>query len=187
MATISEVKRAKFTHYFHAMDTTGDGYIREEDYLAAADRVIAVLEVDPGAELAQRLKAGYLRNWAAIAQADTDGDHAVTVDEWVEMFQRLSMDAAQFEGTVVERGQLIMQLFDRDRDSRISLDDWQLFFRTIGVPETDYRTAFEKLDRSGNGYLTFDEITEAGREFFSSDDPDARGNWLYGDFTQSMN
>lgn len=179
---ISDVKRAKFTHYFHAMDSTGDGLIREEDYLAAADRVISVLEVDPRAELARMLKAGYARNWSAIAQADADGDHAVTVDEWVDLFYRLAMDEAQFESVVVERGQVIMQLFDRDQDSRISLDDWQLFFRTVGIPENDYQTAFEKLDRSGNGYLSFEEITEAGREFFGSDDPEARGNWLYGDY-----
>lgn len=183
---ISDVKRAKFTHYFHAMDTTGDGLIREEDYLAAADRVISVLEIDPQAQLAQMLKAGYLRNWDAIAQADSDGDHAVTVDEWVNLFDQLGMDEARFESIVVERGQVIMQLFDRDQDSRISLDDWRLFFRTVGVPETDYQTAFQKLDRSGNGYLTFDEITAAGREFFASDDPEARGNWLYGDYTAQL-
>jgi len=111
----------------------------------------------------------------AIAQADSDGDHAVTVDEWVDLFYKLGMDEAQFESVVVERGQTIMQLFDRDHDSHISLEDWRLFFRTVGVPEADYQTAFQKLDRSGNGYLTFDEITAAGRE--------ARGNWLYGDYT----
>lgn len=183
---ISDVRRAKFTHYFHAMDATGDGLIREDDYLAAADRVISVLEMDPAAELAQRLKAGYVRNWEAIAMADADGDHAVTVDEWVDLFYRLATDEAQFESIVVERGHVIMQLFDRDHDSRISLDDWRLFFRTVGVPQTDYQTAFEKLDRSGNGYLTFDEITAAGREFFGSDDPEARGNWLYGDYTGQL-
>jgi Ca2+-binding EF-hand superfamily protein len=183
---ISDVKRAKFTHYFHAMDTTGDGLIRQQDYLAAADRVISVLEIDPGSEPAQMLKAGYVRNWEAIAQADSDGDHAVTVDEWVDLFYKLGTNEEQFESIVVERGNVIMQLFDRDRDNRISQDDWQLFFRTVGVPEADFQTAFRRLDRNGNGYLTFEEITTAGREFFGSDDPDAPGNWLYGDYTSAL-
>jgi hypothetical protein len=121
---ISDTKRAKFTHYFHAMDATGDGLIREHDYLAAADRVISVLEIDPKSEPAQMLKAGYARNWMAIAQADSDGDSAVTVDEWVDLFNKLSMDAEQFEAVVVERGRVIMQLFDRDHDNRILQDEF---------------------------------------------------------------
>jgi Ca2+-binding EF-hand superfamily protein len=87
---------------------------------------------------------------------------------------------------MVERGRVIMQLFDRDRDNRISLEDWQLFWRTIGTAEADFETAFQKLDRNGNGYLTFDEIIAAGQEFFTSDDPEARGNWLYGDYTKYL-
>ena len=53
---ISELKRAKFTHYFHAMDTTGDGLIREADDRAAADCVISVLKIDAQSADAQALK-----------------------------------------------------------------------------------------------------------------------------------
>jgi Ca2+-binding EF-hand superfamily protein len=183
---VSDVKRAKLTHYFHTMDATGDGLIKEQDILAGADRVISVLEIDPASEPAQQLKAGYLRNWESIAEADGDGDQAVTMDEWIEYYDRLAMDQAQFDSTMVERGRVIMQLFDRDRDNRISLEDWQLFWRTIGTAEADFETAFQKLDRNGNGYLTFDEIIAAGQEFFTSDDPEARGNWLYGDYTKYL-
>jgi Ca2+-binding EF-hand superfamily protein len=183
---ISDLKRAKFTHYFHAMDTTGDGLIREADYLAAADRVIAVLGMDAQSEDAQALKASYRRLWDNIEQADSDGDHAVTVDEWVDLQNRLAADTRQFESVVLDRGYVIMRIFDRDHDSRITLDDWQLFFRTTGVAEEHFATAFHKLDRDGNGYLTIDEIAAAGREFFGSDDPDAPGNWLYGDYTKYL-
>jgi Ca2+-binding EF-hand superfamily protein len=79
-----------------------------------------------------------------------------------------------------------MRIFDRDHDGRINLDDWQLFFRTTGVAEEHFATAFDKLDRDGNGYLTIDEIAAAGREFYGSDDPDAPGNWLYGDYTRYL-
>lgn len=184
---ISDLKRAKLTHYFRAMDVTGDGLIREADYLAAADRVISVLEMDPESGDAQALKAGYERLWKTIEQADADGDHAVTVDEWVDLHYRLSLDTEQFEAVIVERGQVIIRIFDRDHDDRISLDDWQLFFRTIGFSEENFETAFRKLDRNANGYLTVDEIVSAGREFFASDDPDAPGNWLYGDYTGELN
>ena len=158
----------------------------EQDILAGADRVISVLEIDPESEPARQLKAGYLRNWNSIEAADTDGDHAVTLDEWVDYYAQLATDEGQFDATMVERGRVIMQLFDRDRDNRISRDDWHLFWRTIGTAEAEHQTAFEKLDRDGTGYLTFEEIIAAGKEFFTSDDPDARGNWLYGDYTRYL-
>jgi Ca2+-binding EF-hand superfamily protein len=168
------------------MDTTGDGLIREEDYLAAADRVISVLEMDPASADAQALKAGQQRLWSTIEQADGDGDHAVNEQEWVDLHYNLAMDTERFEAIVVERGHVIMRIFDRDNDGRISQDDWQLFFRTIGMSEENFGNAFQKLDRDSTGYLTIDEIAAAGREFFGSDDPDAPGNWLYGDYTKYL-
>jgi len=83
---ISDVKRAKFTHYFHVTDTSGDGLITKHDYLLAADRVVEVLKMDPESQPAQMLKAGYARYWDAIAIADTDGDDAVSLEEWIEHF-----------------------------------------------------------------------------------------------------
>ena len=115
------------------MDTTGDGLIREADYLAAADRVISVLEMDAQSEDAQALKASYRRLWDTIEQADSDGDHVVTVDEWVDLQNKLAADTKQFEAVHVDRGKVIMRIFDRDHDGRITLDDWHLFFRTTGV------------------------------------------------------
>jgi hypothetical protein len=41
--------------------------------------------------------------------------------------------------------------------------------------------ALRKLDTSGDGTLTVDELVAAARDFYLSDEPDAVGNWLFGD------
>ena len=46
--------------------------------------------------------------------------------------------------------------------------------------------AFQKLDDEDKGYLTRQEFLEAVTEFHLSDDPDARGNWLFGPYQEAQ-
>ncbi|MEM7348798.1 MAG: EF-hand domain-containing protein, partial [Chloroflexota bacterium] len=158
----------------------------KKDYLLAAEKVIEVLKLDADSMPAQMLKAGYAHYWDAISVADTDGDNAVTLEEWIDHFHKLGNDPEQVEQVVISRGEAVLQIFDADRDGKISKKEWAVFFKAVGYPENEYELAFDKLDLDGSGYLTAEEIKAAGRQFFSSDDPEARGNWIYGDYTKYL-
>ncbi|WP_327381618.1 hypothetical protein [Streptomyces sp. NBC_01207] len=70
-----------------------------------------------------------------------------------------------------------------DDDGLIGLDEYLLLSQAIGgVPAQQMKEAFHRLDRDGNGTLDPAEIDAAVVEFFTSDDPNAPGNWLYGPF-----
>jgi hypothetical protein len=183
---ISDVKRAKFAQYFEVMDTDGDGRITKQDYLSSADKVIAVLKLDPASPPAQVLKANYARNWDALVASGLARKDAVTPDEWIQHWYRLGLDPKRLEEIAVKHGEGIMQVFDADHDQRISKAEWALFFSTIGHPEKHYELGFQKLDRNHDGYLTLDEIRTGGREFFTSDDAEAPGNWLFGDYKSHL-
>ncbi|MEM7117928.1 MAG: EF-hand domain-containing protein [Chloroflexota bacterium] len=184
---ISDIKRAKFTHYFHVTDLTGDGVITKADYLQAADKVIATLGLDTASQFAQMLKAGYEQYWNAITVADKDGNNEVSLEEWIDHFYNLGLNKEMVEAIVIARGNMVIQIFDTDRDGKVSKDEWATFFKAVGYPESEYEIAFSKLDTDGSGYLSQEELNVAGREFFSSDDPDARGNWIFGDYTKYLN
>jgi len=177
---ISEIKRAKFMQYFEVTDTNGDGKITKQDYLLTADKTIAVLKLDPASPLAQILKANYAQGWDALAVRDLDHDDAVTVDEWIEHYYLLSLDEKLLDPFVNGRAEAIFRLFDADQDQRT------VFFSAIGHPEKNYEMGFQKLDRNQNDHLTLDEVKKASHEFFGSDDPDAIGNWLFGDYTRHL-
>lgn len=183
---ISEIKRAKLTQYFEVTDMNGDGKITKQDYLLTADKTIAVLKLDPGSPLAQILKANYSQGWEAIAVRDLDNDDAVTVDEWIEHYYLLSQDEKLLDQFVTRRSEAIFRLFDADQDQRITKEEWRVFFSAIGHPEKNYEMGFQKLDRNNNGHLTFEEVRTASHEFFGSDNPDAIGNWLFGDYTKHL-
>ena len=161
---ISDVKRAKFTQYFEVSDTDGDGRITKQDYLSSADKVIAVLKLDPAAPPAQKLKASYAQNWDALVAGDVAQKDAVTIDEWIQHWYRLGLDSKRLEEIAVGRGDVVMQLFDADHDQRISKAEWTTFFSTIGHPEKHYELGFQKLDRNRDGYLNTDDIRTAGRQ-----------------------
>lgn len=182
---ISDIKRAKFTRYFEATDTDGDGQVTKQDYLSSADKVIAVLKLDRASMPAQRLKASYAQTWDGLVKNSDDKD-AVTVDWWIEHYYQVGLDDKHLDAFVTGRADAILQLFDADQDQRISKEEWTLFFSTIGHPERHYEMAFQKLDRDHDGHLTKEEIKTASREFFASDDPEAPGNWLFGDYTRHL-
>jgi len=74
----------------------------------------------------------------------------------------------------------IVEMTDHDRDGRIAEADFVTNLRAYGQGEEPARAAFKKLDRDGDGHLSKEELLAAVEEFFFSEDPAARGNWLIG-------
>ncbi|MBY8854447.1 hypothetical protein K7G98_41880, partial [Saccharothrix sp. MB29] len=69
---------------------------------------------------------------------------------------------------------------DGDGDGCLELEEYVRLGEALGVPPQDMKTAFRRLDRDADGSLPPGEIHEAVVEYFTSEDPEADGNWLYG-------
>jgi hypothetical protein len=50
----------------------------------------------------------------------------------------------------------------------------------MSIDEATAQTAFPHLDLDGDGLLSRDEFVQLTEEYYTSDDPDAVGGWLYG-------
>jgi Ca2+-binding EF-hand superfamily protein len=74
----------------------------------------------------------------------------------------------------------VAELCDGDADGLIGRGEFRTMLAAFGTAYDDVDVAFDRLDRTGEGVLTVDELVQAAKEFYVGDDPAAVGNWLYG-------
>ena len=81
--------------------------------------------------------------------------------------------------TVTDR---FFTIFDLDEDEVIGVREFVDFYGIFGLPVTLAETIFEALDANEDGAITRAEFLDATREFYRSDDVEARGNFLFGPY-----
>ncbi|MDA5279554.1 hypothetical protein [Streptomyces sp. Isolate_45] len=75
-----------------------------------------------------------------------------------------------------------MDIADTDGDDQVSEREYRvLLSAAFGLTsERDLTAAYRMLDRDGSGTPEHNEIHAAVLEYFTSESPDAPGNWLLG-------
>jgi Ca2+-binding EF-hand superfamily protein len=182
---LGHLQRQKSHHYFDLLDRDEDGYIEGEDFEIQADRLAD--ERDLSGEAREALRERMLGWWNQLqATVDTNEDEQISRSEWEQFWDAIR--ASVEEGTEEEKTQMIDSLEQSARVTFQTIDasgsgqvteeeyaDWLAAWGAVGSKE-----AFEQLDRAGDGYLTKEDLVEATKEFYLSNDPEAPGTMLYG-------
>lgn len=178
---LTELQKRKVTHQFHAYDSDRTGYIERGDYERSIEHVAKSFGYVPGTPEHDELRRYFLELWENIAKlADGDEDGRVSLDEYIASHDSLLADRETFlagMAVVVDR---FFVIGDRDRDGHIVESEYAMHVAPFGVSAEEARGSFERLDRDGDGKISRDEMLKNLEEFYFSDDPDARGNWVLG-------
>lgn len=168
---------------FGHADQNGDGVLEQADTLATAARIIAYLGESFSSPKALALLVAIETFWGNISEAmDANHDGKVTRLEWREgMRQGFADDSTKFDEGLRPLAEAVFAICDRDNDGKVGPAEFAGFQKAFGTSPENSRIAFEKLDRDGNGFLEVEELLKAWREYYTSTDPEALGNWLYGD------
>ena len=200
LAALGVLQRQKQAHFFHMIDQDGDGQIGWQDferYVTRAAALTGQLLDDRCCQQALR----DLRTWwegiytvrTLLAKAlETNAPPAprqITVDVWLSywgLVQMMIVEEAAAGGRETlqrldESTHIHCQLFDLDRDQRLSHQDYTAWVMAWGMG-MDAADNFRRLDLDGDGYLHQNEISEYLRQFHFSNDPEAPGNRFYGHF-----
>ncbi|WP_052869584.1 EF-hand domain-containing protein [Streptomyces niger] len=169
-------------------DQDGDGVMTVRDIYALAVRIVAELGEPLDSPKSQALLAAFEGFWQDVKQAmDIDRDGVITPLEWRTALTEFAQEPKKFEGDFNPLAKALFDLCDKDGNGKVTQREFARFQKAFGTTSENSERAFRELDRNGNGYLSVDELTEAWREYYTSADPNARGNWLYGDiFQQSI-
>lgn len=173
----------KLVRAFEMLDTDQDGRLVEADLLALADRLAAAFGLDGEAVKINRLKDAFRELWTEdLAVMDTDENGHVDRREFLAGMRKAAVNDR--EGHLARLGTMVgawMDICDTDGNGVVDSREFvTMYTKTLGASPEDLTVAFDTLDRDGNGYLDHDEIRQATEEYYTSTDPQAPGNSLFG-------
>ncbi|MGK7902451.1 MAG: EF-hand domain-containing protein [Hormoscilla sp.] len=183
---LSELLRKKHTKNFQVYDVNKNGCVEQADLELCAQKIAAMRGIQPGASEFEDIRGKYVAIWSNFWQAaDVNGDGKVELEEYLSVAEK---SIASFASSVklqeahVAKANTIFGCLDADGNGEISLAEYKQFCTAVGIGEQLAEEAFARLDENGDGVLSREEYMERSKEFHTSDDPNAPGNWLYGSY-----
>lgn len=177
----TSVLSTKLHRMFNFLDTDQDGRLTEDDLPAIADRLAASVPAQPAK--AERLRGALGVIWEQhLRHMDYDGNGSIDPAEYERgVREAIATDPTSLVSALHDVVASCLDILDQNDDGLIDLQEYTLLGQAVtgGTPE-DMAVAFARLDLDGNGTLEPEEIRSAVTEYFTSESPDARGNWLYG-------
>jgi hypothetical protein len=177
----SEFQRRKVAGVFDAMDVDGRGFLTEQDFAALAARWTTLRGLTPGSDPYTRLRAVMLGWWASLSSAAVDGDRATLDDVMVVVDQLPTMTDA-----VTATAEAMFGAIDENADGRISRAEYRQLIEAWTGQETDTDEIFSLLDLDADGHLSREEFRRLWTQFWTGDDPDSPGTWVFGRFEKPL-
>ncbi|MEV8374759.1 EF-hand domain-containing protein [Kribbella sp. NPDC056861] len=184
--TISLLDRKIDVCFSHG-DQNGDGVLEGADALALAARIVAYLGEPFGSDKAHALFKAFETFWEhASVQFDQDKDGKITPLEWRDGLRKAFAESESgFERGFKPLAEALWAICDKNNDGTVGPQEFAGFHKAFGTTPENSRIAFDRLDSDGDGSLSVDELLQAWKDFYTSSDPDAAGNWLFGDIWES--
>jgi Ca2+-binding EF-hand superfamily protein len=181
---LTNLQKRKLTRFFNVWDANGDGVITTEDPKQVAQNLAKLQDLEPSSPEHERFFNGFMSYQDDFLKAvDVDESGHVTLEEWLAYHEEMLQDEERFKTTALMSVRVMFELMDRNRDGEITLEEFGEWMRAFRIGEQSItEEVFQKLDLNGNGILSREEVLQLTREFFYSDDPNARGNWALGPF-----
>lgn len=179
MAT--ELQIEKLDRAFDHIDADHTGQIERDDLIGLGSRVLLGFGQAPTSSRGRELLDRFDELWTEIAaHADIDGTGAISPAEFRTAMINAYIKQQKFDQTFRPATAALAALADTNGDGVIGLDEFQVLQAAFGTPDDDATAAFYLLDRDRNGSLSVDELVIAAHEYYTSADPQAPGNALYG-------
>ncbi|XP_029047320.1 calexcitin-2 [Osmia bicornis bicornis] len=178
--SLSEFRKKKLLYVFNTFfDVNQSGTIDRKDFDLAIQRINENRGWSADNPKALSIKENLLKMWEGLrSRADTDQDGQVSRDEWFSLWEEYAKNPSNPSEWQQTYMTLTFQLFDASGDKSIDENEFCNVCRYHGVAETEARDAFKKL---GVGQeMNWDKFTNLWKQYFSSDEPTAAGNFIFG-------
>ncbi|GAU71069.1 hypothetical protein SSP35_26_00410 [Streptomyces sp. NBRC 110611] len=167
---------------FGHIDADRNGTVDREDLFTLGARLLAEFGESATSPKGTLLMNGMVTFWTAIASAaDADGDGRLTPEEYRTGMKGAFITSAEgFSQAFRPMLEAVCKLLDTDGDGEVDEKEFQAWQRVFRTAEEDRAAAFQALDADGSGKLSVGELLDAMHQYYTSTDPNAPGNVLYG-------
>lgn len=181
---LSAIRRLKVMHLFKLIDVNYNGYVDRQDFRNLIFSLGSARPAEEGADTYEDLERAVMNLWDKIStMSDSSFDGRVDMEEWLKFFTHALSDDLYYNGLIRPLETTLINLIDTNGDGRISVGDYRDMALAINVDESEISDIFLRLDANRDGYISADEAQTAIHQFFTSDDPDAPGNWFFGEYS----
>ncbi|MFI5531953.1 EF-hand domain-containing protein [Kitasatospora sp. NPDC051853] len=180
--TTRTVLDQKLDRSFDMLDTDQDGHIREEDLISLASRLSSAFD-SHSISVVARLEGAFAALWDIdLIPMDTAHKGSIDREEWrAGVRKAVATDRAGFLGRMNTMLRAWLELCDTDDDGWLSREQFiTMYGRTLGLRQEKLEVAFTMLDTDGDGAISLNQVCHAVEEYYTSEEPDTPGNWLFG-------
>lgn len=181
---LSELKKRKLTAFFKTFDADNNGYIEKSDIEQIVLNLTSIRKEVVGSPTYQFLHTKYMSDWEGLLQAtDTNNDGKISLEEWFVFHdQQLQAEVPYWKAGEKTSVQFLFELIDLNSNGEIGADEYALFLQAYNVKNASANEIFAKLDLNGDGHISLSEFITLCDQFYTSDDAQSQGNWLFGNF-----
>lgn len=153
---------------FRLWDVDNDGRIERSDFEAEATRIVQAFGEDANSPRGYGLMQSYLNMYDFLAAKAGVGPEGLGLDQFRAVVQAEMLDQGNAGFARVLRPTItaIVQLCDVTGDGEINQAEFGRWLNAIGGDAgTNPAEAFRRIDTSGNGTLSVEELVEAVKQY----------------------
>ncbi|XP_022116055.1 sarcoplasmic calcium-binding proteins I, III, and IV [Pieris rapae] len=178
---VSDFRKKKLLHVFTSFfDRNGSGSIDKKDFELAVENISKLRGWAPGDAKYKETQSSLMKIWDALqGRADSDKDGEISVDEWVSMWDEYAKNpSGSFEWQNLYC-KFIFNLEDASGDGAIDGEEFSSVYASFGLSKDDALAAFRKMSQ-GKANVSWSEFQDLWKAYFTSEDPNAAGNFIFG-------
>ncbi|CAG5118263.1 unnamed protein product [Candidula unifasciata] len=186
MSSLTEFQRKKILNLFENLyDTNRDGTIEKADFEEALQKIAKLHNWAPTDPAFLKEQDRINRIWAGLqSRADKDNDGTISKEEWARMWEENIKEIAQGQTFPPWQQDYLEFMFfanDTSDDGFIDREEYTAIYKLFGFAGDDINFCFDKISEGvPDRKLSKADFEQLWREYFTSVDENARGNYLFG-------
>ncbi|MEA5536618.1 hypothetical protein [Crocosphaera sp. XPORK-15E] len=181
---LTSFQKQKLTKLFSMYDAENMGVLKLSSFETIARRLGGLRGWKSGSQEELNLLEQYTYRWMRLKNNIKESTHhgsgsTINLEEWF-VYHEILLEEDAFKQDIKALGNLIFDVIDLDENQKIDQQEWTTLFKIYGLPVVYSPMAFSQMDEDEDGFLTKEDILRRLQEFYWSQNPQEKGNYLFG-------